>query len=133
MPVIQVEAQVSAEQLLKAVEQMQEQEFEAFVTQVLLLRAQREAPKLSSSESQLLLKINQGLDDQLQDRFNELIAKRQALTITDAELEELIQLTDQIEQLDAERIESLAELARLRQRSLIEVMQDLNIQPPACV
>ncbi|MDF5727649.1 MAG: STAS/SEC14 domain-containing protein [Rhizonema sp. PD38] len=133
MPVIQVEAQVSAEQLLKAVEQMQEQEFEAFVTQVLLLRAQREAPRLSSSESQLLLKINQGLDDQLQDRFNQLIAKRQALTITDAELEELIQLTDRIEQLDAERIQSLAELARLRQRSLTEVMQDLNIQPPACV
>ncbi|MDF5724673.1 MAG: hypothetical protein PUP91_30260 [Rhizonema sp. PD37] len=48
MPVIQVEAQVSAEQLLKAVEQMQAQEFEVFVTQVLLLRAQREAPRLSS-------------------------------------------------------------------------------------
>ncbi|MDF5724674.1 MAG: hypothetical protein PUP91_30265 [Rhizonema sp. PD37] len=60
------------------------------------------------------MKINQGLDDQLQDRFNQLIAKRQALTITDAELEELIQLTDRIEQLDAERIESLTELARLR-------------------
>ena len=133
MPVIQVEAQVSAEQILKAVEQMQEQEFEAFVTQVLLLRAQREAPRLSLSESELLLKINQGLDDQLQNTFNQLIAKRQAMTISDAELEELIQLTDRIEQLDAERIESLAKLARLRQRSLTQVMQDLNIQPPACV
>ncbi|MHC5610902.1 MAG: hypothetical protein ACYTXA_07760 [Nostoc sp.] len=59
-----------------------------FVTHVLLLRAQREAPRLSLSESELLLKINHGIPDQLQNRFNQLIAKPEALTITDAELEE---------------------------------------------
>jgi hypothetical protein len=46
---------------------------------------------------------------------------------------ELIQITDRIEQLDAERIEYLGELALLRQRSLTEIMQDLGIQPPTCV
>jgi hypothetical protein len=133
MSMIRVEAQVSAEQLLKAVEQLPPQELEAFVTQVLRLRAQREAPSLPVSESELLLKINQGIPSGLQNRFNELIAKRQALTLTEAEHAELIQLSDQIEQLDAERIAPLAELARLRNQSLTEVMQDLGIQPPACV
>lgn len=133
MSMIRVEAQVSAEQLLKAVEQLPPQELEAFVTQVLRLRAQREAPSLSVSESELLLKINQGIPSGLQNRFNELIAKRQALTLTEAEHAELIQLSDRIEQLDAERIASYAELARLRNQSLTEVMQDLGIQPPACV
>ena len=133
MPVIRVEAQVSAEQLLKAVEQMTKQELEAFITQVLMLRAQRKAPSLSLSESELLFKINQGIPRELQSRFNELIAKRQALNISEAEQAELIRLTDQIEQLDAERIKSLAELARLRNQSLTDVMQDLGIQSPVCV
>jgi hypothetical protein len=147
MTVIRVEAQVSADQILKAVEQMSSQDLETFVTEVLKLRAQREAPSLSVSESELLVKINQGIADEIQGRFNELVAKRQRLALldaepsdaelsgaelSDAELAELIQLTDEIECLDAERIRDLGELGRLRGRSLSEIMQDLSICPPAC-
>ncbi len=132
MTVIRVEAQVSADQLLKAVEQMSSQDLETFVTEVLKLRAQREVPSLSVSESELLVKINQGISAEMQGRFNELVAKRQRLILSDAELAELIQLTDEIEQLDAERVQYLGELGQLRGRSLSEVMQDLSICPPAC-
>ncbi|MBV8883023.1 MAG: hypothetical protein JO235_03350 [Chroococcidiopsidaceae cyanobacterium CP_BM_RX_35] len=66
-------------------------------------------------------------------RLHELVAKRQALLLSKAEHAELMQLGDRIEQLDAERIEHLAALAKLRQRSLTEIMQDLGIQPPTCV
>jgi hypothetical protein len=130
---IRVEAQVTAEALLKAVEQMSQQELEIFVTQVLRLRARREAPSLSAVESELLLKINQGIPHQLQCRFDELVAKRRNLALTQPEQEELIQITEQIEQLDAERIELLGKLAQLRSQSLSETMQELGIQPPACV
>lgn len=129
----QVSMQASTEQLLNTISQMPQPELETFIEQVLKLRAQRQAPSLSAPESELLLKINQGIPAELQHRFNELIAKRQALTLTQAEHAELIQLGDHIEQLDAERIEHLAALAKLRQRSLTELMQDLGIQPPACV
>lgn len=132
MPVYKVEAQVDTKQLLQVVEQMPQPDFEAFVTQVLMLRAQRQVPSLSLS-SELILKINQCIPDSLQQRFNYLIAKRHSLTLTDAEQVELIELTDQIEDLDVKRIEYLAQLAQLRKRSLPEVMQDLNIQPPARV
>jgi hypothetical protein len=128
-----MQSSTDTEALLKAVEQIPQPEFDAFVTQVLKLRAQRQAPSLSMSESELLLKINQGIPDQLQQRFNQLVAKRQALDLTEADYAELVQLTDRIEQLDAERIESLAELARLKNKSLTEMMHDLGIQPPACV
>lgn len=130
---MRVEAQVTAEQLLKAVEQMPQQELEAFVTQVLMLRAQREASSLSVAESEVLLKINQGIPGELQCRFNELLTKRQDFTLTDAEQEELIRLTDQIEQLDAERIQLLGKLAQLWNKPLVGVMQDLGIQRPTCV
>jgi hypothetical protein len=125
--------QASTEQLLNAIAQMPQPELETFVEQVLKLRAQRQAPSLSAAESELLFKINQGIPAALQHRFNELVVKRQALTLTESEHAELIQLGNRIEQLDADRIESLAALAKLRQRSLREIMQDLGIQPPPCV
>lgn len=132
MPVYKVEAQVDTKQLLQVVEQMPQPDFEAFVTQVLILRAQRQVPSLSLP-SELIVKINQSIPESIQHRFNDLIAKRQSLVLTDAEQAELIDLTEQIEDLDVKRIEYLAQLAQLRKRSLSEVMQDLNIQPPACV
>jgi type IV secretory pathway VirB4 component len=131
--VYKVEAQVDTKQLLQAIEQMPQPDFETFVTQVLKLRAQRQVQSLSLSESELILKIKQSIPDDLQQEFNELIEKRRSMTLTDAEHKKLIQLTDQIEYLDAKRIEYLAQLAQLKQQSLAEVMQDLNIYPPACV
>jgi hypothetical protein len=133
MSVIPVEVQMSSEQLLKAIEQMSEPDLEEFVTQVLLLKARRRNANLSTQESEWLLQINQAIPPELQARFNELVAKRQAFTLTDAEHAELLQLTDQIEQRDAERIEALGKLAQLRGRSLPEIMKDLGIQLPDCV
>jgi hypothetical protein len=119
--------QASPEQLLNAIAQMPQPQLETFVEQVLKLRAQRQAPSLSAAESELLFRINQGIPTDIQHRFNELVDKRQALTLTEAEHVELVQLGDRIEQLDAERIEHLAALAKLRQRSLRKIMQDLGI------
>lgn len=130
MPTIQIEAQLSQEQLLEAVEQMSESEFEAFLSKLFALRAQHDASRLSPAESELLLKINQGVPADLQRRFDELISKRQASSLTQEEYEELLRLTDQVEKLDAERAERLAELARLRQTSLTDLMQQLGIRPP---
>ena len=75
--------------------------------------------------------INQDLSTELQRRFDELVAKRQAEAITPDELRELVQITDQIEQRDAQRLAALDELARLRRMPLSELMDALGIQPPA--
>ena len=56
---------MSHEQLLKALEQMPTDELDQFVDRVVVLRAQRRAPHLSEKESELLLKINRGLPDNL--------------------------------------------------------------------
>lgn len=128
-----VEAQVDTKQLLQAIEQMPQPDFETFVTQVLKLRAQRQVQSLSLSESELILKIKQSIPDDIQQQFNELIEKQRSMALTNAEHARLIQLTDQIEDLDAKRIEYLAQLAQLKQKLLVEVMQDLSIHPPACV
>ncbi len=133
MAVIQLEAQISPKQLLKAVDQLPTFEFEQFVEQILMRRAQRNGAHLSSTESELLLKINQGIPADVQRRYDELISKRRAETITSEEYSELLRLTNQIEKLDAERVRWLIELARYRQTSLPALMDQLGIQPPPYV
>lgn len=131
MPTVQVEVQLSSEELLKAVEQLSLPELENFVSQVLLLQEQRKANSLPQAEAELLIKINQSISSDIQTYYEELIAKRQAETLTPTEYSELLRLTEQIEKLQAQRIEYLAELARLRKISLTALMEDLGIQMPA--
>ena len=130
MPVIPLEAQLSSAQLLQAVELMPSEELDEFVERILLLHAQRSATHLKHTESELLLQINRGIPPELRERYEVLSAKRQAETLNSEEYAELLRLTGQIEQLDAMRLTALAELARLRQTSLAELMQTLGIQPP---
>jgi len=130
MATIQIEAQVPTDRLLKAVGQLSQSDLEQFVFQVITLRAQRQAPHLPQAEADLLLTINQGLPTELEARYNELIAKRQAETLTQNEHNELTRLTDQVEELETRRIQCLAELARLHQTTLAALMQTLGIREP---
>ena len=120
---------MSTEQLLHAVERLPPQELATFVAQVLALRAQRAAPHLSQAETALLLQINRVVPADRQRRFDELVAKRQAETITPDELQELIAITDQIEERDGQRLAALVELAQLRQTSVSTLMDALGIKP----
>jgi hypothetical protein len=123
--------EVSTEQLIRAVERLPQHELEIFVAQIVALRAQRSAPYLNQAETALLLQINAGLSPDEQRRFTELVAKRHMETISPAELEELIQITDEIEQRDAQRLAALIELAQLRQTPVPVLMDELGIRPPA--
>jgi hypothetical protein len=130
MPTVQVKAQLSTDDLLQAVKQLNPSELEGFVWQIIALQARRKAPGLSKEESELLIKINQGIPPDIQERYNELIAKRQLETLTPDEYDELLRLTDQIEKMDAERVGYIKELACIRQTSLTALMEELNIQTP---
>jgi hypothetical protein len=125
--------QTSTKKLLEAIAELPQPELDDLVQQVLYLRARRQAPSLDRAESDLLITINQTLTPSLQARFDQLVAKRQAYTISDEELQELIDLTDQAEQLNAERMMALAQLAQARHQSLKQVMQTLGIKSPECV
>jgi len=130
MSTIPIVAQVSPDKLLEAIEEMDQAELEQFVSQVIALQARRRAPGLSQDESDLLIKINQGLPADVQTRLNELIVKRQGKTLTSDEHDELLHLIAQSEQAEAARIEALAQLARLRGVSLTTLMHDLGVKAP---
>lgn len=118
-------------QLLKAVEQMPQSKLDEFVADVLALRARTRAPRLSRSESELLTKINRGVPADLQSRYDDLVAKRRERKISEAEYDELLRLTEEVEELDVQRVEHLTELARLRKTTVPALMEDLGIKTPA--
>src|SRR5271166_2560717 len=120
MPTVHVEAHLSSDDLLRAVQQLDLPELEQFLSRVVALRAQRQAPRLRQTETDLLATINRGLPDDLRQRHNTLAEKRDQETLTSEEHAELLRLTEQIEQLQAERITALSALAQVRGKALTE-------------
>ncbi len=133
MPAIQIKSVASFEDIFRGVEQLSMPELEDFVGRILALRAKRKASVLSTSETELLQKINEGLLPIAQQRYNDLSAKRRQETLTPFEHQELLDLIAQIEQFDAKRVNCLAELAQLRRVSVRALMKQLGIRRPAYV
>ncbi|MDB9476342.1 hypothetical protein [Dolichospermum circinale] len=124
MSTIKVEVEFSSEDLLKAVGQLSQSDLRKFISQAIAIQAQRTTSSLMQRESELLLKINQGIPLDIQKDYNDLIAKRDAETLTNHEYKELLNLTQQIEKQQAQRIEYLVELASLRGISLNTLMEN---------
>jgi hypothetical protein len=127
MATVHVKTQIPLENLLQGVEELSLPDLENFVTQVMHIQAQRKAPALTAEESELLLRINQGLSADVWQQYEELKQKRQMENLTAAEHQTLIELSNQIEEANAKRIESLAKLAVLRNISIETLMADLQI------
>lgn len=130
MTMIQMQTQVPLETLLQSLRQLNNGELEQIVERAALLRAQRRAPSLSKAESDLLLKINQGVvPAEVKERCTFLTQKSRQGNITTEEQIELTSLVDEIELLNAERMNYLIQLAQLRRTSLDDLLQTLEITP----
>lgn len=95
-------------------------------------RAQR-TRRLPDAEADLLQKINSSLSHIAWSRYRELLAKREAETLTPTEQIELITISDQIEEANVERMSYLAALAGLRQTTIPALMRELGLQSIAYV
>ncbi|MFZ4659990.1 MAG: STAS/SEC14 domain-containing protein [Caldilineaceae bacterium] len=131
MTTSQIHSEVSLAELLHGVKRLDTVALERFADEVLAIRAQRRAPSLSQEESELLMKINQGLPREIRTRFAELNEKRLAEALTEEEHTELLQLIDHIEAHDVERVTNLGKLAQLRNVPVRALMKQLGIQRPA--
>jgi hypothetical protein len=120
---------MSIDELIKAANQLNETDLNQLLHQIVVLRARRKTLILPEEEAELLLKINQGIPTDLRTSYQILREKREAETLDDKEYDSLIQLGNQIEQIGAQRLEALANLAQLRQVSLLDLMETLGIKP----
>ena len=129
MPTVKIEAQISALDLLQAVQQLSQSELEQFLQQVLQFHAQKIAPSLSTKESELLIKINQDLPKELRDLYQILLEKRDRETLTESEYQQLLESTEKVEKYQAQRLEHLTKLAQMRQISLTNLIAQMGIKP----
>jgi hypothetical protein len=88
---------------------------------------------LSPQEGFLLDKINEGLPANVWERFHLLVARRRDDTLSSEEHAELVELTNRIEVAHARRMESVWELAKLRNKTLSEMLDELKIPSPGHV
>jgi hypothetical protein len=121
---------VSSNAILTIVRQMPIAELEQLVDQVIAIRAERVAPRLTADESRLLERINQGLAANDRARMRTLSEKRDNESLLEAEWDETAALTDRLELLHADRLDALVELAKLRGVTLDEMMSQLGIRFP---
>lgn len=127
METVTVQSRLTRHDLLKAVSQLSLSEFEAFFSDVAALRARQQANRLPAAEADLIETINQTLSLPEQAEYQVLFGKRQAETLTAAEYQRLIELGDRLDVFHAQRMAALAQLGRIRQKSLPEMMVEFGI------
>ena len=128
-----ISVEISDENLLKAVVNLPEYEFENLFAKAKRMR--RDLPEDKEKlEVELIRKVNETtLSDLEQERFNELVEKRRDEIISDGELDELLALTGKSENLNVKRLEYLTEIADLRNKNIREVMKELEVFPPQTI
>jgi hypothetical protein len=132
MATVQVTSKIEIDfdEMLNGIARLEPSIMEQFVDRALALKAQRRAPSLAKPEAELLQKINHGLPVAARKRYAELNDKLHDETITPEEHRELLQLIEEIELADAERLKHLIELAAIRNISVDTLMRQLEIRPP---
>ena len=131
MTTLHINSAIELEQVLQGVDSLDTPELERFLAQVGTLLARRKAPSIPQREAVLLQQINRPLLPQPQQiQYQQLSQKLHTDNIAPSEYDALLNLVDMLEQADAERMQSLLELAQLRNLPLDILMQQLGIQTP---
>jgi hypothetical protein len=116
---------MSIDELLQAADRLDELDLDRLFDRILMLKANRQA---YTPETELLQQIDRGIPSDLHQQYRDLVAKRDAQSITAQEYDLLLDLSDRIEVLAAKRTGLLLKLAQLRQVPLMQLMDELGIQ-----
>ena len=104
-------------------------ELDLLMSRLVGLRRQKLPSVLTELESGLLKKINTPIPMEIQKRYDLLIDKRDDQKLSDEEYNELIELTAYSEQHTVQRLEYLMELSRVKNVSLDDLMDELELKP----
>jgi G3E family GTPase len=124
---------INTEKLLNEVVSLPKNEFDRLIANARKMR-KKSSESQANKEIRLIKKVNDSmLSDDEQKRFYELIEKRRDEIINEKELNELLNLTEKSEELNVKRLKYLVEIANIRNKTLREVMKELEIFPPQTI
>jgi len=101
----------------------------AYVGQTMAARLPFPAAPASMTEREFVEEINRGFSEAFWERFRFLVRRRQAETMTPAEQQEAIRMSDRTEARSVERLQCLLELSERRGKSVQELMTEMGIRP----
>ena len=119
----------TTEAILRSVLQLPDEELREFTEQVLRLDAERRSYSLPAGESDLLARIQEPIHRDTRARYGELVRKRDEEALSPQEHRELCELSELVEQRNAERMTHAVELASRRGVSLSELLEQLDLGP----
>lgn len=119
-----VQLEVTTENLLNAVVQMPENEFNRFVEKAREIRTKRKP----LAENDLIHKINTIYSPEKRQRYNHLNEKFRQENITPKEHKELLKLSDEFEILNAKKLEYVGEIARMRGQPFGKVVKEFKVK-----
>ena len=123
---------MDAQTLLKDVAQMPLPEIERFVQSVNALITQRKSTDKTYQDRLLLRKINETiLGATKTKRYQLLVQKLEAETMSDSEYKEFMQLAEEEETIRYERLTYIVELAQIRSIALPQLMENLGLNRSA--
>lgn len=131
MSSIQIKSNVTVEELLQGIVQLEGQELDDFIQKILSIRAKRRSAdaSLEKRESELLELIAKGPSEEIWKHFQELNKKRREEALSNEEHQELIKINTELEAWNVQRLKYLSELALLRNTDLRSLMNELGITP----
>jgi hypothetical protein len=125
---IQKGVKVNIEDLINGVSRMETPVLEKFMDTVNQILTGRKSTTNAVREKELLAKIENTVPAFVKRRYQQLHSKMEKETISEAEQQELLQITDFMEERAVERIHLMAELAALRRVSLKELAEQLRLK-----
>jgi hypothetical protein len=120
--------QIRFEDLVQSVSKLNTSEMSIFFEQLTQVIGGHKNFVPQTEEVILLKKIKAMIPLSVVKRFKELQTKQQNNTISEKEYAEIIVITDFIEEKSAERVTLLAELAKIRQVPLIELVKQIPLK-----
>lgn len=121
------QSKVTTEVVLNALEQMVTEDLEAVISKARIVRAEHFMPHLSIEEEKLFARIYTSFSSDLRKRYNQLNKLCSAEKLSDAEHQELIALSDDLEIKHADRLNALIELSQLRDTTLPSLLESLGV------
>lgn len=126
MPSNTFPVQMSSNDLIEAADRLSQAELDRVLQRLVALHVRRRTPSVPVSPPT----DEQLIPAEVRGRYQLLLARRHQGTLKSAEHGELLQLTMQIEAVDAAHAEHLATLSRLRAIPLEALLETLGIPAP---
>lgn len=120
-------AESDSPELLEAVSQLPDEQLERLLCQVAARR--KNSPHSDSRESELISKLTQGPPEGTWEQYDALHRKKEAGQLSFKDEKETVRVVAAIENYTAQKVRWLAELAGLRDQTVEEVMESLDLLP----